>query len=62
MLSIQDQETKEKIKVYDTLNTKLWGMADIFPYYFDQLNPDEKYNLMEALSEVKKELKAEGEI
>jgi uncharacterized protein YdeI (YjbR/CyaY-like superfamily) len=62
MISIQDQENKEKIKVYDDLNTKLWGMVDIFTYYFDKLNPDEKYNLMVALSETKKELEAEGEI
>ena len=62
MISIQDQENKEKIKVYDDLNTKLWGMVDIFTYYFDKLNPDEKYNLMVALSETKNELEAEGEI
>ena len=62
MISIQEQENKEKIKVYDLLNTKLWGMADIFPYYFDKLNPDEKYNLMQALDETMKELEAEGEI
>lgn len=62
MISIQEQENKEKIKVYDLLNTKLWGMADIIPYYLDKLNPDEKYNLMQALDDTKKELEAEGEI
>ena len=35
MISLSEKENKDKIKVYDDLNTKLWGMADIFPYYFE---------------------------
>ena len=31
MISLSEKENKDKIKVYDDLNTKLWGMADIFP-------------------------------
>jgi hypothetical protein len=62
MISIIEKENNEKIKLYDTLNTKLWGMVDILPYFLDKLNPDEKYNLMVSLDETKKELEAEGEI
>ena len=62
MISLSEKENKDKIKVYDDLNTKLWGMADIFPYYFESLTPDAKYELMKALDETKKELEAEGEI
>ena len=62
MISIEQHENQEKIKVFDEINTKLWGMAEIFPYYFDKLNPDQQYNLMIDLDETKKELEAEGEI
>ena len=62
MISIIQKENDEKIKLYDTLNTKLWGMANIFPYYFESLTPAEKYDMMKGLDETKKELEAEGEI
>jgi hypothetical protein len=62
MISIEEREKEEKIKEFDLLNTNLWGMANILRYYVDSLNPDEKYNLMQALEEKKKELEAEGEI
>ena len=59
---INIQENQEKIKVFDEINTKLWGMAEIFPYLIESLNPVQKYELMKALEETKKELEAEGEI
>ena len=62
MISIIQKENDEKIKLYDTLNTKLWGMAHILPYYFDSLTPAEKYDMMKGLEEKKKELEAEHEI
>ena len=60
MISIEEREKEEKIKEFDLLNTNLWGMANILRYYVDSLNPDEKYNLMQALEEKKssKELKS----
>ena len=62
MISITEKENDEKIKLYDTRNRKLWGMANIFPYYFDSLTPAEKYDMMRGLEEKKKELEAEHEI
>lgn len=62
MISIDEQENEKKIKSFDNINTKLWGMADILPYFLDKLNPDEKYNLMVALDQTKKEMEAEHEI
>ena len=62
MISIEEQENENKIKAFDNINTKLWGMADILPYFLDKLNPDEKYNLMVALDQTKKEMEAEHEI
>ena len=62
MISIEEQENEKKIKSFDNINTKLWGMADILPYFLDKLNPDEKYNLMVALDQTKKEMEAEHEI
>ena len=62
MISIDEQENDKKIKSFDNINRKLWGMADILPYFLDNLNPDDKYNLMVSLEETKKELEAEHEI
>lgn len=62
MISIDEQENEKKIKSFDNINTKLWGMADIFPYYLDSLTPAEKYDMMRGLEEKKKELEAEHEI
>ena len=58
---ITDIEEK-KIKAYDRINKKFWGMGDILPYYLDTLPPDKAYDLMQGLERVQEELKAEGEV
>jgi hypothetical protein len=62
MISIPEQENNEMKKLYDRLNQDTWGMVEVLPYLIESLNPLEKYNLMQALDEKKKELEAEGEI
>ncbi len=58
---ITDIEEK-KIKTYDRINKKFWGMADILPYYLDTLAPDIQFDLMAALENLREQLKAEGEL
>ena len=62
MISIPEKENNEMKKLYDRLNQDTWGMVEVLPYLIEALNPLEKYNLMKALDEKKKELEAEGEI
>ena len=62
MISTPEQENNEMKKLYDRLNQDTWGMLNVLPYLIESLNPLEKYNLMKALDETKKELEAEGEI
>ena len=62
MISIPEQENNEMKKLYDRLNQDTWGMVEVLPYLIESLNPLEKYDLMRALDEKKKELEAEGEI
>ena len=61
MIARIDNEEKHS-KLIERLNQDTWGMVNILPYYLESLNPVEKFNLMQALDEKKKELEAEHEI
>ena len=58
---ITDTQQK-KIKAYDRINKKFWGMADILPYYLDTISPDKAYDLMKDLERVQEQLKSDGEL
>ena len=62
MINIQEEEKEKNAKLLERLNQATWGMVEVLPYLIESLNPLEKYNLMQALDEKKKELEAEGEI
>ena len=62
MINIQEEEKEKNAKLLERLNQDTWGMLNVLPYLIESLNPLEKYNLMNALDEKKKELEAEGEI
>lgn len=62
MINIQEEEKEKNEKLLERLNQDTWGMLNVLPYLIESLNPLEKYNLMQALDEKKKELEAEGEI
>ena len=62
MINIQEEEKEKNEKLMERLNQDTWGMLNVLPYLIESLNPLEKYDLMKALDEKKKELEAEGEI
>ena len=62
MINIQEEEKEKNEKLLERLNQDTWGMLNVLPYLIESLNPLEKYDLMKALDEKKKELEAEGEI
>jgi hypothetical protein len=62
-MSIEEQEKEEKnAKLIERLKQDTWGMLEVLPYLIQSMDPMEKYNLMKALEEKKRELEAEGEI
>ena len=62
MINIQEEEKEKNAKLLERLNQDTWGMLNVLPYLIESLNPVQKYNLMQALDETKKELEAEGEL
>ncbi len=62
MINIQEEEKAKNEKLLERLNEDTWGMLNILPYLIESLNPVQKYELMKALEETKKELETEGEI
>ena len=62
MINIQEEEKEKNEKLLERLNQDTWGMLNVLPYLIESLNPLEKYDIMKALDEKKKELEAEGEI
>ncbi len=62
MINIQEEEKAKNETLLERLNEDTWGMLNILPYLIESLNPVQKYELMKALEETKKELEAEGEI
>ena len=62
MINIQEEEKEKNEKLMERLNQDTWGMLNVLPYLIESLNPLEKYDLMKALDEKKKELEAEHEI
>ena len=62
MINIQEEEKEKNAKLLERLNQDTWGMVEVLPYLIEGMDPMERYNLMKALDETKKELEGEGEI
>ena len=62
MINIQEEEKEKNAKLLERLKEDTWGMLNVLPYLIEGMDPMEKYNLMKALEEKKKELEAEGEL